>query len=96
MSNLAEKMKGMTDQEKIAFMTAENEAMRAQIAKKEAEDRRAMKLKIGQSGGLSVYGMGRFPVTLYQEQWARLLDDKTVADIKAFIVAHASELKSKV
>ena len=54
---------------------------------------RGVSMKVSEKGGLSVYGMGRFPVTLYKEQWLKLLD---VSDeIRAFIAAHQSELKSK-
>jgi hypothetical protein len=50
-------------------------------------------MKVSEKGGLSVYGMGRFPVTLYKEQWLKLLD--VAGEIRAFIAAHESELKSK-
>ena len=50
-------------------------------------------LKVSEKGAVSVYGMGRFPVTLYKEQWLRLL---AIADeIKAFITANDERLKSK-
>ena len=50
-------------------------------------------MKVSEKGALSVYGMGRFPVTLYKEQWLRLL---AMADeIKAFIEANEANLKSK-
>ena len=50
-------------------------------------------LKVSEKGGLSVYGMGRFPITLYQEQWLKLLD---MADaIRAFIAANQGTLKAK-
>jgi hypothetical protein len=50
-------------------------------------------MKVSEKGGLSVYGLGRFPVTLYQEQWLKLLDmDK---EIRAFIQHHQSELKKR-
>lgn len=50
-------------------------------------------MKVSEKGALSVYGMGRFPVTLYKEQWLRLL---AMADeIKAFIEANDANLKSK-
>ena len=52
-----------------------------------------MSLKVSEKGGLSVYGLGRFPVTLYKEQWVKLLDMSD--DIRAFLKAHDSELKSK-
>ena len=64
----------------------ENEELRARAGK-------GTFLKVAKSGGVSVYGLGRYPVTLYQEQWLRLL---TMADdIKQFIQAHAGELKKK-
>ena len=50
-------------------------------------------LKVSEKGALSVYGLGRFPVTLYKEQWKRLLEQSD--EIKAFIAAHDSELKTK-
>jgi len=50
-------------------------------------------LKVSEKGALSIYGMGRFPVTLYKEQWLRLLDMSE--DIRAFIVANEGELKKK-
>jgi hypothetical protein len=50
-------------------------------------------MKVSEKGALSVYGMGRFPVTLYKEQWLRLL---AMADeIKAFIAANDASLKTK-
>jgi len=50
-------------------------------------------LKVSEKGGVSVYGLGRFPVTLYKEQWTKLL---AMADeIKAFIKEHDAELKAK-
>ena len=54
---------------------------------------RAISMKIGEKGGLSVYGLGRFPVTLYKEQWLRLLDEAEA--IRMFISAHEAELKGK-
>ena len=50
-------------------------------------------MKVSEKGGLSVYGMGRFPVTLYKEQWLKLLDMSE--DIRAFIAANEGTLKSK-
>jgi hypothetical protein len=50
-------------------------------------------LKVSEKGGVSVYGLGRFPITLYKEQWTKLLD---MADqIRDFITEHKSELKTK-
>ena len=50
-------------------------------------------MKISEKGGLSIYGMGRFPVTLYKEQWLTLMDMST--EIRAFIAANDGQLKSK-
>lgn len=50
-------------------------------------------MKVSEKGGVSVYGMGRFPVTLYKEQWLKLLDMSD--DIRAFISANETELKTK-
>jgi hypothetical protein len=50
-------------------------------------------MKVSEKGGVSVYGMGRFPVTLYKEQWLKLLDMSD--DIRAFIAANETELKTK-
>jgi len=50
-------------------------------------------MKVSEKGGLSVYGMGRFPVTLYKEQWLKLLDMSD--DIRAFIAANEGKLKTK-
>jgi hypothetical protein len=54
---------------------------------------RGVSLKVSEKGGVSVYGLGRFPITLYQEQWTKLLD--MADDIRGFIKAHQSELKVK-
>jgi hypothetical protein len=50
-------------------------------------------MKVSEKGALSVYGMGRFPVTLYQEQWLKLLD--LAEEIRAFIQANQGGLKKK-
>ena len=50
-------------------------------------------LKVSEKGGLSVYGLGRFPVTLYKEQWTKLLD--MADDLRAFIRENDSQLKTK-
>jgi len=54
---------------------------------------RGVSLKVSEKGGVSVYGLGRFPITLYKEQWTKLLD---MADqIRTFIAENESSLKSK-
>jgi len=64
----------------------ENESLKKGAAK-------GVSMKVSEKGGLSVYGLGRFPITLYQEQWTKLLDMSE--DIRAFIAAHQGELKTK-
>jgi len=53
----------------------------------------AIEFRVSEKGGVSVYGLGRFPVTLYYEQWTKLLD--AVPDLKAFIEENKSKLKLK-
>jgi hypothetical protein len=52
-----------------------------------------VRMKVSEKGGVSVYGMGRFPVTLYKEQWLKLLDMSD--EIRAFIAANDTQLKTK-
>jgi hypothetical protein len=74
--------------EEIARLKAENEAL-----KNKASDRGALSMKVSEKGALSIYGMGRFPVTLYKEQWLKLL---TIGDeIKKFINDNSARLKAK-
>jgi hypothetical protein len=73
------------------------EELLARIAdlEKQAEKRKARRLefKVSEKGGVSVYGLGRFPVTLYQEQWAKLLD--AVDELREFIEENRDRLKVK-
>jgi hypothetical protein len=52
-----------------------------------------VRMKVSEKGAVSIYGMGRFPVTLYKEQWLKLLDMSD--DIRAFISANEGQLKAK-
>jgi hypothetical protein len=52
-----------------------------------------VRMKVSEKGAVSIYGMGRFPVTLYKEQWLKLLDMSD--DIRAFIAANEAQLKAK-
>ena len=70
----------------LARLKAENEALKARSS-------RTISMKVGEKGGLSVYGLGRFPVTLYKEQWTTLLD--MADDIRAFMKENDSKLKAK-
>ena len=74
-------------------VTAELERLRAENAQLKRTASRDMTLKVSEKGGVSVYGLGRFPVTLYQEQWTKLLD--MADDIRAFIRANETSLKAK-
>lgn len=73
-------------QAELARLKAENEKLKRQQAS-------PLRLKVSAKGALSVYGLGRFPVTLYKEQWARLLEN--TEDIYAFLEEHDSEFKAK-
>jgi hypothetical protein len=73
-------------QEELERLKAENAALKARTAK-------GLSLKVSAKGAVSVYGLGRFPVTLYKEQWEKLLAMSD--DIHAFIGEHTSELKLK-
>ncbi|MFZ0497811.1 MAG: hypothetical protein WAU49_20765 [Steroidobacteraceae bacterium] len=74
-------------------MQSELERLRAENERLKQGGRGKLAMKVSEKGALSVYGMGRFPVTLYKEQWLRLL---TMAEeIKAFIAANEASLKSK-
>src|SRR2546421_3999794 len=53
----------------------------------------AIRMKISEKGAVSIYGMGRFPVTLYKEQWLKLLDMS--AEIRAFIAANEASAEDK-
>jgi hypothetical protein len=77
-----------------AEMKAELERLRAENESLKARGSKAVSLKVSEKGGLSVYGLGRFPVTLYQEQWLKLLD--LAEDIRAFIRQNEGTLKKKV
>ena len=74
-------------------MKAELERLRAENARLKDQGRRGVSMKVSEKGALSVYGLGRFPVTLYKEQWLRLLD--MAEDIRGFIRDNADKLKVK-
>jgi hypothetical protein len=70
----------------IERLRKENESLKKGAAK-------GVSLKVSEKGGVSVYGLGRFPITFYKEQWTKLLDMSD--EIRAFIAEHEHELKSK-
>lgn len=67
-------------------LRAENESLKRSSSK-------GLSLRVSEKGAVSVYGLGRFPVTLYKEQWLRLLD--MAEDIRVFIQQNEVQLKSK-
>jgi hypothetical protein len=73
-------------QDQIAALTAQNAALAATVKAK-------ISLKVSEKGALSVYGMGRFPVTLYAGQWTTLLDMS--GQIREFIKANSAKLATK-
>lgn len=79
----------MTDQD----LKAELERLKAENELLKGERTRGVSLKVSEKGGVSVYGLGRFPVTLYKEQWTKLLD--MAQDIRTFIKENEGRLKSK-
>ena len=72
---------------------AELERLRAENERLKNRQTRGVSLKVSEKGGVSVYGLGRFPVTLYKEQWTRLLDMSD--DIRSFIKENDARLKAK-
>ena len=71
------------------------EQMAARIAELEARIAKSgtLRFKVSEKGAISVYGLGRFPVTLYVEQWERLLSH--IDDLRDFIHANREQLKTK-
>lgn len=74
-------------------MKKELERLRSENAALKKGAATGITMKVSEKGGLSVYGMGRFPITLYKEQWLKLLD--MTDEIRAFIAANEGTLKSK-
>jgi hypothetical protein len=73
-------------QAELARLKAENEALKAKTS-------RATSIRVSEKGAVSVYGLGRFPVTLYKEQWLKLLD--MTEEIRRFIAENEASLKTK-
>jgi hypothetical protein len=72
------------DLDELNRLRAENAALK---------QRSVLTLKVTDKGGVSVYGMGRFPVTLYKSQWEKIIDN--IDDLKRFIVANNDRLATK-
>ena len=82
----------MSDQNPEDLKT-ELDRLRAENERLKKGSSKGMSLKVSEKGGVSVYGLGRFPVTLYKEQWTKLLELSD--EIKRFLKEHDSELKTK-
>jgi hypothetical protein len=78
-----------TVEQKLARLEAENQQLKEQVERKPGQ----LRLKVSEKGGLSIYGLGRFPVTLYKEQWNRLLEH--TEEIKTFLKDNDQQLKAK-
>jgi hypothetical protein len=74
-------------------LKAELEKLKAENAALKARGAKGVSMKVSEKGGVSVYGLGRFPITFYQEQWLKLLD--MADDIRSFIREHEGQLKKK-
>jgi hypothetical protein len=74
------------------------EELKARVAEleKQGGSRRSgsLEFRVGEKGGVSVYGLGRFPVTLYYEQWIRLLD--AVPQLRKFLEENKADGKLKL
>jgi hypothetical protein len=79
----------MSDEE----LKAELERLRQENAALKKGAASGVRMKVSEKGAISIYGMGRFPITLYKEQWLKLLDMSD--DIRAFIIANEAQLKTK-
>jgi hypothetical protein len=74
--------------EELERLRAENARLKQQAVKSGS-----LTFKVSEKGAVSVYGLGRFPVTLYQEQWDKLLAQ--IEDLRSFIEANRASLKKK-
>lgn len=74
-------------------LRAEIERLRAENDQLKTKTVRGLSLKVSEKGGVSLYGIGRFPVTLYKEQWAKIL--AMAGDIEAFLRDNDHLLKKK-
>jgi len=79
----------MSDQD----LREELERLRAENERLKNRGQNRLSMKVSEKGAVSVYGLGRFPVTLYKEQWEKLLSASE--EIKAFLEENASKLKLK-
>ena len=74
-------------------LKAELERLRAENDRLKSQRDQRVSLKVSEKGGVSLYGLGRFPITLYKEQWTKVLD--MADEIRRFIKDNESRLKTK-
>jgi hypothetical protein len=74
-------------------LRAELERLKSENAALKKSQAGSVRIKVSEKGGVSVYGLGRFPITLYQEQWLKLLN--MADEIRSFITANEPQLKKK-
>lgn len=90
--NLVDNVNDMSEDE-LKAMHAEFLRLRAENAALKAQPAKRLTMKVTEKGGLSLYGLGRFPVTLYRSQWEKLI--AAHEDITSFIAANAGLLTTK-
>ena len=78
---------------KLEESEKQKEEAEAQLVAEKAKQTRAVYLKVSEKGGASLYGIRRFPITFYVEEWNRILDMEP--EIRSFLKAHADELTTK-
>lgn len=82
----------MTLEEELARMREENARLKTENEKR-SQQPEGLRMKVGEKGGASLYGLQRWPITLYKEQWGKLLD--YADEIRAFLTQNDAALKSK-
>lgn len=82
----------MTLQEQLDALAKENAMLKRKL---EAQAISGLSLRVSEKGALSVYGLGRFPITMYKSQWVRLLEISVVESIRSFIKDNDSKLTTK-
>jgi len=85
--------KTMNSTDDNAKLVAKIAALEAALDEAKLAKSKKLHMKVGAKGGASLYGLGRFPVTLYKQQWLILIDN--IDEVKAFIVANDKLLKNK-
>lgn len=92
-NNSRDKGNHMTEHFSAEQMKAEMEKLRAENEELKRKTERSLSLKVSEKGAVSLYGLGRFPVTLYKQQWLKVLG--FVDEIRSFIDKNDSKLKVK-